>query len=83
MPMKDVEMRGGSDEDSDTDDAQPIYRGSTNGEMISKKTHRMIVVCIILLVALPLFISTVVLATENKNSTGALTTITDEGRFSR
>jgi hypothetical protein len=68
--MKNMELRHGSD---GGDDTQPILSGSSSDETISKKTHRLIVLALLLLVALPLLISTIVLATEDNSDSNSET----------
>lgn len=46
-------------------DTQPILRSSSDGETVSKKTHRLIVFSVMVIVVLPLFIVTIVFATRD------------------
>jgi hypothetical protein len=69
--MKDIELQQGSETSDSGDDSQPILSKSHDEGTILKKTHRLIVLGILLLVALPLLISTIVLAVKDDSASDA------------
>ena len=61
--MKTMEVRQGSDSGDDT---QRILPDSSNEETVAKRTHRLIVLGVLLLLVLPLLIATIILSLEDK-----------------